>query len=144
MKDLNEEISLFMRLGWEDWSQLDEIPLSVKAGGISIEQNWDDVYSISVGLRWRMDDKWTYYSGFAYDTDPVDEEDRIAILPLDRQWRIAGGLNYKLNERRSLGGSLTYIDLGSGRTRNDGLGGLYSGKYTTNRLIILGLNYGWR
>jgi len=144
MKDLNEEISLFLRLGWEEWSELDEIPISVKAGGGAIEQNWDDVYSISVGMRWQIDDKWTYYSGFSYDSDPGNKADRIAILPIDRQWRIAGGLSYKINEKRKVGGTLTWLDLGSARTLNDTGGGIYSGKYTTNRIVIAGVNFDWR
>ncbi len=144
MKDLNEQVSLFMRIGWEDWSTLDTIPLSVDVGGAEIEQNWDDVYSVSVGMRWRIDDKWTYYSGFAYDSDPGNKQDRIAILPIDRQWRISGGLNYQLSQGRRIGGTFTWLDLGSARTRNNTSGGVYSGKYTTNRIVILGLNYAWQ
>ena len=43
-----------------------------------------------------------------------------------------------------IGGVLTYIDLGSARTRNELAVGTYSGKYDTFRLVVLGVNFDWR
>lgn len=144
LHNLTDELSVMMRLAWEDWSSLSSIPISTDRVAAKIPLDYDDIYSISVGLRYRPNVRWSYYAGLGYDSDPGQAETRIAILPLDRQFRIAGGATYSIDERRELGATLTYVDLGSARTSVDTAGGLYSGKFDTNEIYIFGVNYGWR
>jgi long-chain fatty acid transport protein len=142
--EVNDKLSLTGRLAWEDWSELDSVPVSTNAGGAVIPLNWDDVWSIGLGFRYRNDDRWTYYGGIAFDSDPTKAEDRISILPADRQIRYATGVTYDIDDKKQIGGTLTYIDLGSARTNIATNGGQFSGKYSTNELFILGVNFNWR
>jgi long-chain fatty acid transport protein len=142
--EMNNKLSLTARLAWEDWSELESVPLSTNAGGTAIPLNWDDVWSIGLGFRYKTGDRWTYYGGIAYDSDPTAPEDRIAILPADRQIRLASGFTYEIDEKKTIGATLTYIDLGNARTNYASSGGQYSGDYSTNEIFILGVNFGWR
>ena len=142
--EVNNNLSLTGRLAWEDWSTLESVPLSTNAGGSAIPLNWDDVWSIGLGFRYRTGDRWTYYGGVAYDSDPTHADDRIAILPADRQIRLATGLSYEIDEKKTIGTTFTYIDLGDARTNKTSSGGQYSGDYSTNEIYILGVNFGWR
>ena len=144
MVDLNQNWSLMTRIGWEEWSSLESIPVSTNAAGAVIPLEWDDVWSVSAGFRYKTTAPWTWYGGLAYDSDPGKPETRVAVLPVDEQWRLAGGFTYDLNPKRQLGLSLTYVDLGRARTSVNSPGGQYSGDFSTNELYILGVNYGWR
>ena len=99
---------------------------------------------MSLGFRYIADGKWTYYGGVGYDSDPGQVETRIAILPADRQIRVAGGFTYDLSDTSQIGTTLTYVDLGKAKTKVQTPGGLYSGEFDTNELYILGVNYSWR
>jgi long-chain fatty acid transport protein len=116
----------------------------VGGGGTAIPLNWDDVWSLGLGFRYKTGDRWTYYGGIAYDSDPSSPEARIAILPADRQIRLASGFTYDIDKKKQIGATLTYVDLGSARTNVATPGGQYSGDFSTNELFILGVNYGWR
>jgi len=142
--EVNNNLSLTGRLAWEDWSRLESVPLSTNAGGTAIPLNWDDVWSISLGFRYKTGDRWTYYGGIAYDSDPTASEDRIAILPADRQIRLASGFTYDIDEKKTIGATFTYIDLGNASTNKASSGGQFSGDYSTNEIFILGVNFGWR
>ena len=142
--DVTNKLSLTARLSWEDWSELDAVPLSTNDGGGAIPLDWDDIWSIGLGFRYKTGDRWTYYGGVAYDTDPTEAENRIAILPADRQIRLATGFKYDIDEKKTIGATLTYIDLGNARTNKTTSGGQFSGEYSTNEIYLLGVNYGWR
>ena len=135
--------ALLGRFGWEDWSSLDSVPVTTSATGAAVPLNWEDVYSGSLGFRYQPNADWTLYTGVGYDSDPTGPEDRIAILPADEQIRIAGGFTYAISDTQRFGMALTYIDLGNAPIDNTTGGGRVSGDYETNRLVILGLNYGW-
>ena len=69
-------------------------------------------------------------------------------MPIDSQWRYSFGATYERDNGHKIGGVLTYADYGSasinnGGTRPGGLPWTVRGRYDTNRLIFLGLNYGW-
>lgn len=142
--EVNSKLSLTARLSWEHWSELESVPLSTNAGGTAIPLNWDDIWSIGLGFRYRTLDRLTYYGGIAYDTDPTEPEDRIAILPADRQIRLATGFTYEIDENRKVGVTLSYIDLGDARTNKTTSGGQFSGDFSTNEIYMLGVNFGWR
>jgi long-chain fatty acid transport protein len=144
MYEVNNKLSLTARLGWEDWSALESVPVSTNAVGASIPLNWDDVWSLGLGFRYKTGNSWTYYGGIAYDSDPTKPEDRIAILPADRQIRLATGFTYDIDDKKEIGGTLTYIDLGNARTNKATSGGQFSGDYSTNEIFVLGVNFGWR
>ena len=144
MHEVNNKLSLLARLAWEDWSTLESVPITTGKGGGEIPLKWDDVWSISLGYRYKNNDRWTTYAGIAFDSDPTEADDRVSILPADRQVRYAAGFTYKIDAQRQIGSTLTYIDLGSAKTNNENAGGTFSGKYSTNELYILGVNYNWR
>jgi long-chain fatty acid transport protein len=147
-QDLNDEVTLLASIAWEDWSAFDSIPITTDAGTNALPRNWDDTYHFAVGLRWQQSARWTYYTGIAYDTDPTKASDRTADMPIDDQIRISGGVTYERDNGHKIGGVLTIADYGdadidNGGTRADTSDWTVKGDYDTNRLIFLGLNYGW-
>ena len=59
-------------------------------------------------------------AGFAYDSSPVTNSDRSIVLPLDRQYRYALGLQYELRKNITLGAAYEYMDAGSAPVNQTG------------------------
>ncbi len=76
----------------------------------------------------------------AYDTSPVDFEDRTPDLPVDRQMRFAVGAEYAWSPTMTIGGSFVYADFGDGEIDRTFL----KGDYEENRFLFFGLYSKWR
>ena len=146
---MNEGLTLLGTLAWEDWSAFDSIAISTPTGGGALPRNWDDTWHIGAGLQFHRDGPWTWYTGIAFDTDPTRASDRTADMPIDEQWRYSVGGNYGRDNGHRIGFSVTYADYGDARIDNGGnrpVSGLpwtVNGKYSTNRIFFLGVNYEW-
>jgi long-chain fatty acid transport protein len=135
--ELNERWALLGSVGWEDWSEFDELVISASAGTMAIPTNWRDTYHFSVGMHYRPTRDWLLQAGITYDTSPVSDGNRTADLPIDRQIRYAIGARHKLRERLWIGGAFEYIDAGDAGIDNPSL---LTGKYRDNDLFVFTLN----
>jgi long-chain fatty acid transport protein len=148
--DISDKTTLLATLAWEDWSALDSLLISTDAGGGALVRNWDDTWRYALGARFRTDGRWTWYTGVAYDTDPASDATRTADMPIDRQIRVSGGATFDKSDKVTLGGALTYIDLGDGGIDNGGIRPVsgtpwtVQGEYDTNRILFVGFNLNWR
>ena len=70
--DLDEQWSVNLTIGWENWSQLGEVPLDQQPRR-RIPTKWRDTYHYAWGAEYRLDKRWAFTSGVAYDTNPVDK-----------------------------------------------------------------------
>ena len=138
--ELNDQVALLATVNWEDWSALDEVPLS--AGNVSggIPTNWKDTYKLAGGVHFRPSKPWLLMTGFAYDSSPVDAKDRQAWAPVDRQLRYAVGTQYQWSERLNLGANFEYMDGGKGKINDKTT---LKGDYKRNEIFFLGLNANW-
>ena len=136
-----DQLMFTTRVAWEEWSQLDSVPISTSNAGAAIPLEWDDVWSMALGLQYKPGGRTTWYTGVAYDSDPSEAQYRLPVLPLDEQWRFSGGLTYALDGGRSLGFTATYVDLGEARIDNTSDVGRFSGDYDTNHLLVLGVSF---
>lgn len=138
---LNENFALLGSVGWEKWSDFDEIPVSVGAGlEGAIETKWDDTWHFAGGLHYIPNEKWIFMTGFAYDTSPADKAHRTPELPVDRQVRLALGTQYHWMENIDLGAHVVYMDLGDADIKNDKL----LGDYKDNDVVMIAFNFNWK
>jgi long-chain fatty acid transport protein len=127
-------------VGWDDWSALDNLLISTEQGSSEIARNWKDTYHISVVVHYRPDDDWLLQAGIAFDTSPVDEDDRTPDMPIDRQIRYAVGAQYQWTDDINVGASFVFIDMGDAEIDRPFL----KGEYSENFLLVFGLNLGWK
>jgi long-chain fatty acid transport protein len=141
----NDRWSGFATVGWDNWSQMDEVLLSADSTGVILPRNWKDTYHYALGADYRLNDQWTLRAGAAYDTNPVDKEDRTADMPIDRQVRYALGADYLRDSGMKISGSLVYADYGDAEISNSGAGGLlgFSGQYDTNQIWFASVSVNW-
>lgn len=138
--DLDETWAVDFTIGWDDWSALDNIFVSTEQGGAGLPTKWRDTYHYAWGVQYRLNSKWAFTSGIAYDTNPVDAKDRSPEMPSDRQIRYAIGTQYQLKDTMTVGGYINYADLGKGKIRADD----YGGEYQNNGVLQLAVNATWK
>ncbi len=138
--ELNDQWALLGTIGWEDWSAFDNINISTDRGSANIPRDWHDTYKFAAGVHYRPVDQWLLQLGFAYDTSPVDSDDRTPDMPVDRQIRYSLGAQYKWRETISVGSQFVYADYGDAKIRKN----LLKGDYERNDIFFFALNLNWK
>jgi long-chain fatty acid transport protein len=137
-------------IGWQEWSEFGKQEISlVSSNSRSFTQDldYDDTWHFALGAQYRFAPEWLWSFGAAYDTSPVDDDKgRTPDLALDRQIRLATGLQYDWNRDVTIGAAYEYIDLGdAGIDRNDGpLKGPLRGDFSPNAIHVFALNMIWK
>lgn len=89
MHQLNERWVLLGQYSWYRWSNFDEIRVEFdtpRPDSIT-EQNYKDVWALSIGAEYRLDDQWTLRGGIQYDRTPTRDSFRTTRTPDgDRTW----------------------------------------------------------
>jgi len=143
--DISDRVAVVGTLGWENWSALENQYVSVgQIGTATLPRNWDDTYRFGAGVHYRLSDAWLLRFGATYDTSPTDAEDRTADLPVDRQVRIAAGVQNQRTGGFSWGAQLLYADLGDAEIDSSGVLGNLVGSYSTNAYVGIAGNLQWR
>lgn len=77
-------------------------------------QGWTDTVRASLGVSHQWTDALQLRGGVAYDQSPVTQATRTSSIPDgDRSW-LSAGLNWKLDNKRSLDFALSYIHVAAG------------------------------
>jgi long-chain fatty acid transport protein len=147
--DATANMTLFADFDWEDWSQFSENTLSVDGTGPvtivdTIERNWKDTYHVGLGMLYNLDDNHRLSAGMAYDTSPVDDEDRTIDLPLDEQLKFS--LGYTTRGERKWGHAISASAMWFGDAKVDQVaqGARFKGEFDTNWIFVIGANIQYR
>ena len=114
-------VSLFSRLNdkWDvmgdvqftGWSSLPELKFVRTTGAVlsNTPENFKDAWRVSIGTNYRMDDKWMFRGGLAWDQSPVNAQDLTPRLPdNDRTW-VTLGAQYKYSPALKFDAGFAYI-----------------------------------
>ena len=138
--DVTDRFAVLLSAAWEDWSELENIPLSVGGVGAALPINFKDTWKGGIGFEYQLLDALRLQTGFMWDTSPVRQKDRIASFPIDRQFRVATGARYNYSDALTMSVSFVYIDLGKSKLNTGNL----KGHYNQNRAFVLGFNMQWK
>jgi long-chain fatty acid transport protein len=142
--ELNDKVALLCSVAWEDWSAMDNVFLNTAVISAKLPRNWDDTWHVSGGVHFRPKEDWLLQTGFSYDSSPVDDDDRTADMPIDRQWKIAAGAQKDLSERLTLGGQFVYMNMGDAEIQNPSPVNGLIGEYDPNEIYVFAVNANWR
>lgn len=146
---LSSDVDVMLNVGWEDWSEFGRSDITLGSAtrvGFTRDLSYEDTWHVALGGRYRVAPDWRVSLGFAYDSSPVDRSNRTVDLPLDRQIRLATGVQYDVNEDVTVGAAYTYIDLGDAEIRQAGgpLNGSLAGDYSPNEIHTFNVTLIWR
>jgi long-chain fatty acid transport protein len=147
--DLTDKLALVASVSWQDWSEFGQTSVTVQASdakSFEVDNNFKDTWHGSIGAQYRIADVWLWSVGFAYDSSPLDDEDRSPDFPMDRQIRLGTGLQYDWNEDITVGAAYTYVDTGDAEIDWKGrpLQGDIKGDYDPHLIHAFALNLIWR
>ncbi len=141
--------SLLGNVGWQNWSAFGEFPVGISATNqktVEANLHFSDTFQIAIGQQYRIAEKWLWSAVFAYDSAPVSQANRNAVLPIDRQLRYGTGIQYEINRDVTAGTAWEFMDAGPApfSNRRGPLAGTLQGHYSTNYLNFLALNVAWK
>jgi long-chain fatty acid transport protein len=147
--ELTDNLAVMANFGWQDWSDFGKTNVTVRSASttrFTDDRNFKDTWHVALGAQYRFLQDWLWSIGFAYDSSPVDDNDRTPDMPLDRQIRYATGLQYDWGENLTLGAAYEYLDLGDAKINQQGgpLKGDLKGDYKTNEIHVFNINVIWR
>jgi long-chain fatty acid transport protein len=107
-------LTLMADYTWTQWSRLDELRVdfdnSLPTSVTTYE--WKDVGRYSLGMRYRIDERWLARAGFFYDTSPVPNGSIRTPRAPDVDRRVYTlGINHSLVETDSIDLAIGYVDL---------------------------------
>ena len=147
--ELIPNLAIMANFGWQDWSSFGKTNVTVSSAAatrLTDDRNFKDTWHVALGAQYRFLEDWLWSIGFAYDSSPVDDNDRTPDMPLDRQIRYATGLQYDWGENITLGTAYEYLDAGDAKIEQRGgpLKGDLNGDYKTNEIHVFNFNAIWR
>ncbi len=145
---ITDKLAVLASANWQDWSEFGTPEISLSDGPeVSANLDYDDTWHIGLGVQYRVADPWLLMAGWGYDSSPISSDsDRSPAMPLDRQFRYAGGVQYDWNENVSVGAAYTLIDAGKNRINQTGnpVRGDLKGKYDPHFIHVFNLNFIYR
>jgi long-chain fatty acid transport protein len=139
---LNDRWDVMADVQWTGWSSFKELTFTRSEGALlaTTPENFDDVWRVSVGANYRVNERLMLRGGIAFDPSPVNDTDRTPRLPdSDRTWLSFGG-QYKFSPNLIVDAGFTYIFLkdASINTNNGSTAqyGLLRGNYDSNVVIV--------
>jgi long-chain fatty acid transport protein len=146
-RSLNDQWDIMLDVQWTGWDTIKDLTFVRTTGGTftSLPLEFKDAWRYSVGANYRMDDKWMFRGGLAYDQTPVQDEHRTVRLPdSDRTW-LALGAQYKMDKAWVFDLGATYIWVKNGSiaeyektATSIGTYGYVDGTYKNNVVIVSG------
>lgn len=112
----HERFGVMGDLTWTRHSRFKELRIDFanSLADSNTPQNWSDTFRASLGLTYQWSDALTLRGGVAIDQSPVTPRNRSSALPdNDRSW-LSGGLNWKLDQKRSVDFALSYVHVKDG------------------------------
>jgi long-chain fatty acid transport protein len=146
--ELTNQDTLYLSAGWQDWSAFSNNRLAFSGGGAGInpvaelDRNFKDTYHAGIAYVHRTGNGSGYSVGAAYDSSPVDDDDRTFDLPFDELFKV--GASYFWQGDRNLDFSVggTLIMFGDGAIdQTSGVGPLAvraKGEFDDNYLLFVG------
>ncbi|MCC6353880.1 MAG: outer membrane protein transport protein [Verrucomicrobiae bacterium] len=113
--EVTPAFALMGNVGWQNWEDIGDVKVRVDAVedvNVSNELRMIDTWHFAIGARIRPAQKWTASVGWAYDTSAFELDARNPALPVDRQIRYSGGIQYDWSEKTTIGVGYTAMDMG--------------------------------
>ncbi|HET6306168.1 MAG TPA: outer membrane protein transport protein [Rhodopila sp.] len=141
------QLALLSDASWTDWSLLQTInivPTSAFAAPTSLQENWRNTYSISVGANYQLTRTLMLQGGGGFDQSPVTDSNRTSRIPDSNRYEIAIGAQYQVLPNLTLQAAYAHIFFASAEITSvsSTTSGTLVGKYSTSAdTASLGVKY---
>lgn len=108
---LNDRLTLLGDVTYTTWSNFDELRVKGDNGAIVtlVEQNWDDVYRVALGMKYQYSDRWIFRTGIAHDETPIDDDYRTSRIPGDDRLWLSFGASYTVSDNLTIDAGYSHL-----------------------------------
>jgi long-chain fatty acid transport protein len=141
--ELTDKLALVADGIWIDFDQFGIEQVSVGGNSMSFSSNYKDMWAGSVGVKYRLSNKWSTALGSMYLSEGVEDEHRTLGFPLDRIFGFGVGIERRFGSNSTFQANLNYYDTGEKKidTEPTPLSGRIVGEYDDNYAITLDIAY---
>ena len=96
--------SLLADVTWTGWSKFNELRVRFDNGAPDAvtPASWRNTVRLSLGVGYKLDDRWLLRGGVAYENSAIPDATRTARIPDNDRMLVGFGLNYKISKTGSL------------------------------------------
>lgn len=109
-----------------NWSAIDKVAIvrdsGSAAGSIAqtLDANFRDTWRVALGASYKLNDRWSWRYGIAYDQSPVrGAEERLVSLPDNNRYWFSTGTQWKMNKQTVLDLGVAYLYIPDTEIRAD-------------------------
>lgn len=103
--DINNRLTLLGDVTHTKWSNFEELRVTSDASGAVlslVEEEWDDSYRVSLGMKYQYNNQWILRTGIAHDETPIDDDYRTSRIPGDDRTWLSFGASYSPNSNLTI------------------------------------------
>jgi len=139
--------ALTVDVAWVDFSEFQLSEFYIDGERLQYnEGEYEDIWAISAGYSWPVNDRWMLSVAGLYVDDMVDDDQRTATLRLDSMWSLGVAAEWRWTEDRTVQIGLSYITLDDAPVTLPEIPGIgsISGKFNSRDTLFLriGLSFG--
>lgn len=108
---LNNKLTLLGDVTYTEWSNLEELRVTGDNGATVslVEENWDDVYRVALGMKYQYSDQWIFRTGIAHDETPIDDDYRTSRIPGDDRFWLSFGASYTVSDNLTIDAGYSHL-----------------------------------
>lgn len=143
---LNDRWVMLGDVSRTSWSTVDKVLILSGSGNLIqvLDANFRDTWRFALGGNYKINDRWKWKVGVAYDQSPVrGAEERLVSLPDNNRYWISTGVQWKADEHSTLDFGVAYVWIPKDKIESDGASayrGTVLGSYVGN-IPLVGLQY---
>ena len=146
--ELDEDVAIMGNIGWQNWKKFGMVDITVSTdqpSSLTTDLKFKDTWHIAAGAEWKMAEKWNMTGGIAYDSSPVDDDNRLVALPLGEILRFGLGAKWQISDPLTLGFAYELGYTGDlSVDQNNGIRtGRVAGTFESTALHFFALNLRW-
>ena len=104
--ELDERVALMGNIGWQNWKSFGMVDIIVGSDdstSLTTDLKFKDTWHIAAGAEWKLSEEWQMTAGIAYDSSPLENQDRPVAMPLGAIYRFGIGAQWQTSGVVTLG-----------------------------------------
>jgi long-chain fatty acid transport protein len=146
--ELNAQWAIMADVGWQNWRQFGTVDVGVDSAtptNITTNLKYKDTWHGAIGAQFRATERWTFMTGFAYDSSCVDDADRTLSLPIGEAYRIGLGAQWQMSKSVNLAAAYEFVWMGDlPVTQDSTYRGRVSGSYNNTSIQFVSIGVQWK
>ena len=146
--EVDANLAVMGNIGWQNWKKFGLVDVTVSTDeptSLTADLNFKDTWHLAAGAEWSVAEQWDLTAGFAYDSSPVENEDRPIAFPLGKTYRFAIGTVWDVSDPINLGVAYEMAFMGNLPVDQfrENRAGRVQGVFSNSAIHFFAFNFEW-